>query len=425
MIYIKIPTPPQKSDFGIDDDNIKRAEKINENIKEKHQNYDKNNANISYVLAYIIVCIITGWLIRKYNYQMSDMALIFISCIVGLLIMAPIGFFISYLLQNIGKEIEPNRIPKKDNEYSRSNAYIQAKSKYENEIARIKRTYPLIDECNFDLQKYNDYWINYFKQQINIMIRNKRRETLRKITICGDKYFDNLDLIGCKNVHRIDSNLYTAERMQNAVLITYLKLIQRSELDEFILALQNRNNIKGIIITEENWHKDSWFIPLIQSNNIELIHVNSFEEVVTREINRSNFIIQPNDNNTPYPCIDIQYTDICGYKLYGGGRNYVGFYLQLITEVFTSKKEIFEKIKNIPKQKGTYGIIKCHKYSTPIYGLVFFKQSGEIHYFMRYFCAAIDNETKRIANIVTGSQRMRYDCGDYWYQNWSEYCWED
>lgn len=59
MIYIKIPTPPQKSDFGIDDDNIKRAEKINENIKEKHQNYDKNNANISYVLAYIIVCIIT------------------------------------------------------------------------------------------------------------------------------------------------------------------------------------------------------------------------------------------------------------------------------------------------------------------------------------------------------------------------------
>lgn len=44
---------------------------------------------------------------------------------------------------------------------------------------------------------------------------------------------------------------------------------------------------------------------------------------------------------------------------------------------------------------------------------------------MRYFCAAIDNETKEIANIVTGHQRMRYDCGDYWYDNWSRYCWED
>lgn len=44
-----------------------------------------------------------------------------------------------------------------------------------------------------------------------------------------------------------------------------------------------------------------------------------------------------------------------------------------------------------------------------------FFNSGEIHYLMRYFCAAIDNETKQIANIVKGTQRMRYDCGDYWY----------
>ena len=98
----------------------------------------------------------------------------------------------------------------------------------------------------------------------------------------------------------------------------------------------------------------------------------------------------------------------------------------MITEVFISKKEIFDKIKTTPKSKGTYGIIKYQQQSTlPIYGLVFFKNSGEISYFMQYFCAAIDNTTKKIAKIVSGTQRMRYDCGDYCYDSWSDYCWED
>lgn len=426
MIRVKIPALPLKSDFCVDDNDIQRTEKINENIRKEEQIYRKNNTNISHILAYIIICILSGLLIRKYNYQMNDATLIFFSCIVGLFLIFPIGLLISDLLQNIGKEIEPNRMPQKDNEYTRSYAYIKARSKYEEEINRIKVMFPLIEECNFDLKKYNDYWVNYFRQQLDIMIRNKRRETLRKITICGDKYFSNLDLIGCKKVCQIGNNLYTAERMQSIVLVTYLKLIYRNDLDEFITILRKRNNVKGIIITEENWHKDSWFINLIQSNNIELIHINAFEEIVLREINQSNFTILPNHNSTPYNAIDIQYTDISGYKLYGGGRNYIGFSLQLVTEVYINKKEIHEKVKMAPKQEGMYGIIKYHKQnSTPIYGLVFFRKSGEIHYFMRYFCAAINNKTKEISNIVTGNQRMRYDCGEYWYQHWSAYCWED
>ena len=264
MIRVKIPALPLKSDFCVDDNDIQRTEKINENIRKEEQIYRKNNTNISHILAYIIICILSGLLIRKYNYQMNDATLIFFSCIVGLFLIFPIGLLISDLLQNIGKEIEPNRMPQKDNEYTRSYAYIKARSKYEEEINRIKVMFPLIEECNFDLKKYNDYWVNYFRQQLDIMIRNKRRETLRKITICGDKYFSNLDLIGCKKVCQIGNNLYTAERMQSIVLVTYLKLIYRNDLDEFITILRKRNNVKGIIITEENWHKDSWFINLIQ-----------------------------------------------------------------------------------------------------------------------------------------------------------------
>lgn len=354
---------------------------------------------------------------------MSEAGLFFISCSIGLFAMLPIGSFIGYLLQRIGKELEPNRIPQNNEEYIRSNEYIQAKNKYDNEIEKIKNKYPKIEECNFNLQKYNAYWVDFFKQQVYIMIRNRRRDTLRKITICGDKYFDNLDLIGCKNIRKIDYNLYSAERMQSIVLITYIKNIQLEELNNFIMTLQNKNDIKGIIITEENWHKESWFISLIKSNNIELIHINAFENIVLREINKANFTIPPNHNNTPFNAIDIPFTDIGGYKLHSSVRNYIGFHLQLITEVFISKKEIFDKIKTAPKSKGTYGIIKYHKYS--IYGLVFFKKPGEIHYFMPYFCAAIDNETKKIAKIVKGTQRMRYDCGDFWYDGWSDYCWED
>lgn len=426
MIYIKIPICPKKSDYSIDNVQVQKTRRINEDIRNKERTYDKNNANIAYVLSYVIVCVIIGCIIRGYKPNINEAGLFLISCIIGLFAMLPIGCFIGYLLQRIGKELEPSRILKNDENYNRSNEYIKAKNKHDNEIKKIKTKFPKIEECDFNLQKYNAYWIDFFEQQIHIMIRNKRRDTLRKITICGDKYFSNLDLIGCKNVHKIDYNLYSAERMQSAVLITYIKKMEKSELDEFIVKLQNKNGIKGIIITEENWHKESWFISLIKSNNIELIHIYSFEDVVLKEINKANFTILPYQNSTPFNVIDIPFTDIGGYKLYGSGRNYIGFLLQLVTEVFISKKEIFDKIKTTPKSQGTYGIIRYSKqYSQSIYGLVFFRNSGEIHYFMPYFCAAIDNETKKIANIVTGNQRMRYDCGDYWYQNWSDYCWED
>lgn len=426
MIHIKIPICPKESDYCIDNVQVQKAREINENIRNKERAYDENNANIAYILSYIIICVIISCLIRGYKPNMSEVGLFLISCIIGLFAMFPIGSLISYLLQRIGKELEPNRIPQNDEEYNRSNEYFQAKNKYDNEINKIISKYPKIEECNFNLQKYNAYWVDFFKQQVYIMIRNRRRDTLRKITICGDKYFNNLDLIGCENIYKIDYNLYSAERMQNIVLVTYIKYIQPEELNKFIMTLQNRNCIKGIIITEENWHEKSWFISLIKSNNIELIHVNAFENVVLREINKANFTILPNQNSTPFNAIDIPFTDIGGYKLYSYVRNYIGFHLQLITEVFISKKEIFEKIKTTPKSKGTYGIIKYHQQtSLSIYGLVFFKESGEIHYFMPYFCAAINNETKQIANIVKGTQRMRYDCGDYWYDGWSDYCWED
>lgn len=104
MIHVKIPAPPLKSDFCVDDNDIQRTEKINENIRKEERIYRENNTNISYILVYIIICILSGLLIQKYNYQMNDATLIFFSCIVGLFLMFPIGLLISNLLQNIEKK---------------------------------------------------------------------------------------------------------------------------------------------------------------------------------------------------------------------------------------------------------------------------------------------------------------------------------
>ncbi|MBR4042541.1 MAG: hypothetical protein IKJ09_09605 [Bacteroidaceae bacterium] len=423
MIDIKIPTSPQKSDFIVNNCDIKRAEEINEKISADKRRYEKNNSSISFVLAFVIFSIISGLVIGKYNPELNDTSHIILSSILGLLFMFPFGGMLSILLQNIGHEIEPNRAPKNDSRYTRANEYAQALEKYNKEIASIKACYPGIEDCEFDCQKYNDFLISYFKNLLDRMILNKRVETLRRIIYNEEKYFDNLDLIACKNIQRINYNLYNAERMQKSVLITYMKRLERDKLDEFIIELKKKNNIKGIIITEEHWHKDTWYFNFIEKNEIELVHINAFEKIVTREIEKSGFTIHPNDNSTPFNSIDIQYTDIGGYKLYSRERNYIGFSFQLVTEVFNSKKEIYEKIKNIPRQKGIYGIIKYM--NKPIYGLVFFREGGEIHYFMRCFCAAIDNETKEISNIVNDHRRMRTDCGPYWYSGWSTLCYED
>lgn len=423
MIDIKIPTPPKKYDFIVEDCDIKRAKKINEKIHVDKYKYEKNNSRISFAFAFLILSIISGLVIERYKPQLDDTALVVLSCVCGILLMSPFGSLLSLLLQNIGNEIEPNRTPKNDSRYNRANKYTQELEKYNREIAVIKVKYPGLEECDFDCKKYNVFLISYFKDLLYRMISNKRLETLSKITYCGDKYFYNLDLIACKKIQCINYNLYIAERMQQSVLITYMKWIEREELEKLHIECKKRGNIKGIVITEENWHKKSWFLDFVQKNEIELIHIKAFEKIINREIEKSSFTIEPNNNSTPFNSIDIQYTNVGGYKIYSRERNFIGFSFQFVTEVFNSKKEIHEKIKRIPRQKGIYGIIKYM--NKHIYGLVFFREGGEIHYFMSYFCAAINNETKEISDIVNDHRKMRTDCGTYWYSGWSSYCSED
>lgn len=129
MIYVKIPKCPKKADFGISDVQVQNAKDINEKVKNKERTYDKKNNKIAYALSYIIICVIAGCIIGGSDSDISELGLVIVSCIIGLLsfVILPIGGFISDFLQGIGKELEPNRIPMNDDEYSRSHAYIQAK----------------------------------------------------------------------------------------------------------------------------------------------------------------------------------------------------------------------------------------------------------------------------------------------------------
>lgn len=99
MIHVNIPQMPQESDYKINENDVKRAEKINEDIKNKSYNYSQNNSTVSYVLAYIVICICLGCLIRNYNSHMSDGGLLFISCIGGLFVIFTIGYPLSYFLK--------------------------------------------------------------------------------------------------------------------------------------------------------------------------------------------------------------------------------------------------------------------------------------------------------------------------------------
>lgn len=47
MIYIKIPICPKESDYCIDNAQVQKARRINENIRNKERTYDKNNVNIT------------------------------------------------------------------------------------------------------------------------------------------------------------------------------------------------------------------------------------------------------------------------------------------------------------------------------------------------------------------------------------------
>ena len=53
-----------------------------------------------------------------------------------------------------------------------------------------------------------------------------------------------------------------------------------------------------------------------------------------------------------------------------------------------------------------------------VYGLVFFKMGGEIHYFMRYFTAAISDDRKQFSNIICDGVKF---CYKGWTSMYSEY----
>ncbi len=424
MINIKIPTPPNLSDFYTDEDAILNAEKVNEVNQKRSSVYAEKNTKISNVFAFVVLSIISGLIINSYKPSIDGFALIFLASSCGFLTMFPVGCILTTLFEDFGKEIEPNKRPNND-EYVRADAYIRAKNKYEYQMEAIKRDFPKIDNFEFDVKKYNDYLVQIFKQRLDRIICNERVSQLRKeIGIWGEIIFANLDLIGCKNIKKINYDLYSAELLNESVLVTYMKSIERGTLDEFIKIIQNNLGASGVIITDACWHDKEWYMGLIRSHNIRLYHIDAFEQIVVRNINRTFNTLSKNPDipeiSTPFEAIDFTYVND------GKRRLYSGFTFELVKEVFTSKKDIYEKIVNTPKEEGAYGILKySEKQSKTIYGLVFFRDASIIDYYKNFLCAAVDNKTKKYSNIVYDYSYRGYErCRQYKFESWSD-CYEE
>lgn len=426
MINIKIPTKPKESDFSVIDRIDKKENEYKTSDKNTKIKKEKNKFKY-YALAYIILFFISCSIVSKINRDFNEGQVIMVSCFVSFLCLLLFNFIF------IGSFDNQDKTANIKEESHLLNPYLQSVNKYKNEIAYIKNNYPFIEKCDFDVQKYNDFWINHFENKLKLMISETRKDGIQKLIYHKNILLDNLDLIGYESVREIQMGLYSATQKEHLFLIQYFEVVEEKSLDYFISDLRRfressilNKDTKGIIITRRECSKNSWYFDKIKEEGIESIGISALEEVIPRYIKKKGFKISAVVCRTPFNAIIMEYTNVKRYNYYVRDCECVGFNFQFIKEVFTSKKEIFERIKAQPKQPGIYGILKYdNNKCKPIYGLVYFEESYHIYHFMKYFCAAIDNETKDIADIVTGIHRMRYDVGDYWYNYWSSYCSEE
>ena len=424
MIFIQIPKKPQMSDFNTDEASVYRAQSTNNNISKQHKEYSQNNQSASYIIGFLIFFILIFSLVKSLKPDIPIIGSIFIAGLGGTLILAPLAYFLCLLVENTGKAIEPSRTPKNDKSYDNANRYIKTKKLYDSKIEYLSRHYYGLSECQFNITTYNKYWIEQFNQRIKTIIHNKRIESLWHITIDGNIFLTNLDLVGCSSSQRISQSLYEGEYEGGKRLITYIcSLDSPSTLDWFIKQINQRDLFGGLIITQENAHTQSWFNDILKKNNIKLLHIKNFEKIIDRIALNENFEPREIMTKCPLTSVEITYIALWGNTYSGQRLRPSGFKFQLIEEAFTSKKDIFDKIKSLPKTDGMYGIIQCKMNNTfPIYGVMYFQQNGEISSFLRYFHAVINDKTKEISKIVRGYQRMRFDCGEYWYKGWRDSC---
>lgn len=420
MITFQVPQKPNIADYNITNSDIDDVLHLKKDFKTRERNFNNGNEKASNWIGFIILCIIGGALFASVEPDANPIAVIVFALIIGVLGMIPIGVIISIVAKNIGDNFAPEYHIKEER-LRNAERYLEALKNYHDNIEALKRRYPRIEEAHFDEDEYNELISSYFYDRIKGMIKNTHTVTLRKLSNLKTKCLSNLTLLGLTDIEWLHHSIFSHKGKYNnkIYLVCYERNITREIIKSIIQDASFIQHDYIVFITEENWYKESWYYPIMVKNQIIPIKIDAFERLAHLEAQKDGFAITYNCNNTPLAHWDIDYID---YTRSVSGSKYRGFTIQFIKEVFSTKREIFELIKKMPVSKGTYGIIKYptnSKEAKSVYGLAFFKMGGEIHYFMRYFTAAISDSNKEYADIVCDHRRMRSDCGEYWYSRWT------
>ena len=421
MITFQVPKKPSMANYNITNSDIDDVVRLKENFKSKERNFNNKNDKVSYWIGFIVLTIIGGALFTSIEPDVNPIAIIVFALIVGVLGMIPIGIIISIIAKNIGDNFAPVYHVEEER-LNNAEKYLKALKDYNNQIEALKRRYPRIEEVNFNEVEYNKLMSNYFYGRMKEMVKNTHVDTLRKLYDLKTKCLSNLHILGLKDIERLKQSTFLYKGIYDNKV--YLVCYERRITPEVIKTITQDSSLIQhdyiLFITEEYWRKDAWYYPTMLKNKILPIKIDAFERLAHLEAQKDGFSITYNSNNTPLEHWDIDYIDYTR-SVYGGSK-YRGFTIQVIKEVFSTKKEVCELILKLPTSKGTYGIIQyptTSKDAKSVYGLAFFKMGGEIHYFMRYFTAAISDDRKEYSNIVNDHRKMRNDCGEYWYSGWS------
>ena len=418
---IAIPQKPRKEDFVVSDLSIERAETINEHNRKQHQNYKSKNQSTSMWLGFIGCCVIAAIIIHNINPKVEGIGLIFCSIVFGGIAMIPFGFILSNFFETVGKEIEPSRKPH-DDSYKRADRYLEAKKRYEDAIKLIKNRYTGSDDVDYDIIKYNELCVDRLKTKVDEILRFVRLRSMRCTSLHLSRIFKNLDIIDAEIIELINPyhHVYKCTRNNQIVAISFMDVPNEHYFNVFSQIIDEHNISSSIVIVDNPNNLDDPVKSIIEKRKIEIIGVNQFERGALKSIESTEL---PDD--IKQECEDIPFPNIFKLSARYEGNGTRIFKMRIVNEVFSSKKEILEKIKLSPKIRGMYGVISLNgNLTNGIYGVVYFEWEDEFDYYREWFTDAIHAYRQEISKIIPSNARTWDPHKRFTYQHWSSYSWD-
>lgn len=418
---ITLPQKPKKEDFVVSDVSIERAEAINEHNRKQHQSYISKNQSTSMWLGFIGCCVIAAIVIHNVNPKVTGLGLIFCAIVFGGIAMIPFGFIFSNLFESVGKEIEPSRKPR-DDSYQRADRYLDAKKRYEDAINLVRMRYADSDEVDYDIIKYNELCVNRLRTKVDEMLKFVRVRSMRCSSLHLSRIFKNLDIIGAEIIELINPyhHVYKCARNNEIVAISFMNVPNEHYFNVFCQIIDEHNIPSAIVIVDNPNNLDDSVRNIIDKRKIEIIGINQFERGALKVIESTEL-----PDNIKQECEDIPFPN--NFKLsarYEGNGTRI-FKMRVVNEVFSSKKEILEKIKSSPKIRGMYGIISINgNITNGIYGVVYFEWEDEFDYYREWFTDAIHAYRQEISKIIPSNAGTWDPHKRFTYQYWSSYLWD-